>query len=597
MSAGLTAPVRAEDIPLFTNSIVHPEPNHLLYVTLYLANGNTLYLRGFFSPASPEELKVPGGQSKGIDFAYSFVAKAVKLEDGVSPLQRRAQEQITAEWEGAWKGSLQFSRFRWALRTLSKAGEDEYAAVAQAYDKAMAVETDKHKAHAVIEEGKSLSSSGKHREAVASFTRASSFLPIFSGNDDEEEEEDIIAMRLQIHAHRSASTYAIQAYRSSARDCEMLEREYSRPVDLLNSLETGAVKIEEARLYFSVMFRRGQCFEKLGRLEVAAQVYLQTMVIKAMSEDRESTTPKQKKRVKQQQQQQDSAAVGDNVAAQASEAIKTLAIDPNTYLVTGDTYLTEAREFILTSVGWCGDKVHEWILEDHGAVRFTLIPEDAGYDLSDPLADTYDAYEDEMFREVGERATFLYESGVWAHDVEVVAIRPEILKGGDDEFEEEVMRKAGKGGSGDPKLDLVEEAARNMPAYPRCVAGARACPPQDLGGPSGYEAFIKVASGQGGSEKFRSRTEALEFAMANIGYTNDALDSWGGIQGRAKLAVKGARRSSQAGGGAGDANVGGWSPDAFNIDDINDALRTLVGMYEAEDQWEDDEEEEVYTAE
>ncbi|KAI8807342.1 hypothetical protein BJ742DRAFT_812314 [Cladochytrium replicatum] len=484
-------------------------------------------------------------------------------------------------------------------------------------------ESDKHKAHTVIEEGKSLASSGKHREAVASFTRASSLLPIFSGNEDDEEEEDIIAMRLQIHAHRSASTYSIQAYRSAARDCEMLEREYSRPIDLLNSLDTGAVKIEEARTYFSVMFRRGQCYEKLGRLEAAAQVYLQTMVIKAMSEDRESTSPKPKKRGKQQQQES-SAAVGDNVAAQASEAIKTLAIDPNTFLVytlrvtlrgvdppvwrqidvTGDTYLTEAREFILTTMGWCGDKVHEWIIDDHGTVRFTLIPEDAGYNLSDPLADTYDAYEDESlfkvwdaFREVGERATFLYESGVWAHDVEVVAIRPEILRGGDDEFEEEVNRKAGKGGSGDPKLDMVEEAARNMPAYPRCVAGARACPPQDLGGPNGYEAFIKVASGQGGSEKFRSRTEALEFAMANIGYTNDALDSWGGIQGRAKLAVKGTRRSSQAGTGSGDANVGGWNADAFNMDDINDALKTLVGMYEAEDQWEDDEEEESYAAE
>ena len=40
-------------------------------------------------------------------------------------------------------------------------------------------------------------------------------------------------------------------------------------------------------------------------------------------------------------------------------------------------------------------------------------------------------------------------------------------------------------------LEAIEQADSDL-EYPRCVAGARACPPEDVGGTWGYEEFLRV---------------------------------------------------------------------------------------------------------
>lgn len=52
--------------------------------------------------------------------------------------------------------------------------------------------------------------------------------------------------------------------------------------------------------------------------------------------------------------------------------------------------------------------------------------------------------------------------------------------------------------------------------YPCCIGGARACPPEDCGGPSGYAALLEDAIG---ADAFLDEEDAIE-ALANLGKTN-----------------------------------------------------------------------------
>jgi hypothetical protein len=49
----------------------------------------------------------------------------------------------------------------------------------------------------------------------------------------------------------------------------------------------------------------------------------------------------------------------------------------------------------------------------------------------------------------------------------------------------------GDGWEHDVVLELVEPARPGL-LYPRVVAGKRACPPEDVGGPGGYDEFVRV---------------------------------------------------------------------------------------------------------
>ena len=50
------------------------------------------------------------------------------------------------------------------------------------------------------------------------------------------------------------------------------------------------------------------------------------------------------------------------------------------------------------------------------------------------------------------------------------------------------------GDSWEHVLTFEGEYPRDRGRYPRCVAGARACPPEDVGGPPGYEDFIAAVT-------------------------------------------------------------------------------------------------------
>jgi pRiA4b ORF-3-like protein len=123
-------------------------------------------------------------------------------------------------------------------------------------------------------------------------------------------------------------------------------------------------------------------------------------------------------------------------------------------LVPGDTTLRQLHDILQIVMGWTDSHLHQFISNGayYGATEYDeggeleMLPEQR-YRLS------------QIAPEPGARFVYAYDFGDgWDHAVVV------------------------------EKIVSPEPGAR----YPRCVAGKRACPPEDVGGVWGYEAFLKA---------------------------------------------------------------------------------------------------------
>jgi len=119
--------------------------------------------------------------------------------------------------------------------------------------------------------------------------------------------------------------------------------------------------------------------------------------------------------------------------------------------VPGSITLMQLADALLVTMGWLGYHLYEYRI--------------GGEAYGDPDPDFDDGREvrnqrpirlERVVRDIGEQFQFLYDFGDgWVHDVTLEAIaRPE------------------------PRT-----------RYPRVIAGERACPPEDVGGPHGYADF------------------------------------------------------------------------------------------------------------
>jgi len=120
--------------------------------------------------------------------------------------------------------------------------------------------------------------------------------------------------------------------------------------------------------------------------------------------------------------------------------------------VPGDASLAVLHEVVQSAMGWTNSHLHEFEI---GGAR---------YGMPDPDWDDGDVAGEakvKLFRlvGVGERLGYVYDFGDnWAHTL------------------------------------LVKEVIAPEPGvrYPRCASGCGACPPEDVGGPWGYEEFLTV---------------------------------------------------------------------------------------------------------
>lgn len=118
--------------------------------------------------------------------------------------------------------------------------------------------------------------------------------------------------------------------------------------------------------------------------------------------------------------------------------------------VRGATTLAQLHAIVQDAMGW----------QDYHLYKFTIRDED--FEQPDPEAEGKDATRirlRDLPVEVGETFEYVYDFGdEWRHDIALEdRVRP------------------------DPEVE-----------YPLCVDGARACPPEDCGGPGGYAELLRV---------------------------------------------------------------------------------------------------------
>jgi hypothetical protein len=120
--------------------------------------------------------------------------------------------------------------------------------------------------------------------------------------------------------------------------------------------------------------------------------------------------------------------------------------------VPGEVSLAVLHEVVQSAMGWTNSHLHEFEIDGQR------------YGIPDPDWDDQDVTDEakgKLFRLVGQgdRFGYLYDFGDnWAHQLSV------------------------------EKIIDPEPGVR----YPRCVSGQGACPPEDVGGPWGYEEFMTV---------------------------------------------------------------------------------------------------------
>jgi hypothetical protein len=167
-------------------------------------------------------------------------------------------------------------------------------------------------------------------------------------------------------------------------------------------------------------------------------------------------------------------------------------------LVPGEMDLAELHAVLQTAMGWSNSHLHEFEVEDGD--RFGVPDPDWGDGVGDES-------KVRLFRvaEEGSRLRYLYDFGDgWEHDVTVEKV-------------------------GDPQPGT---------RYPRCVAGRRACPPEDVGGPPGYEEFLAALVDQahpehehwtewtgGGFDPAAFDLDATDEALAAIAWTDRPVRS------------------------------------------------------------------------
>ena len=123
--------------------------------------------------------------------------------------------------------------------------------------------------------------------------------------------------------------------------------------------------------------------------------------------------------------------------------------------VPSEIKLSDLSDALEAAMGWYGGHLHAF---QAGGVTYEL-PDPDGFGFGQRAVDERKARLGEVLPTVGSKMRWDYDFGDgWEHDVLVEAVEPR----------------------------------RSDAIYPMCVAGKRACPPEDCGGPWGYGNLLEA---------------------------------------------------------------------------------------------------------
>ena len=157
-------------------------------------------------------------------------------------------------------------------------------------------------------------------------------------------------------------------------------------------------------------------------------------------------------------------------------------------LVPADYSFWDLHVAIQDSMGWSDSHLHMFRERQRKGVEIG-IPDDDGFEDAPVVIPCWKIPISKYFRKCGDKMMYDYDFGDgWTHTVDLEEILPK--------------EKGGK--------------------YPRCIAGERACPPEDCGGTFGYQRILEILKNPKHKE-YESTMQWFEDSSSYMGYDPEAF--------------------------------------------------------------------------
>jgi len=492
---------------------------------------STYFKNGDSFPVKGQKILVTLQPNNKVVEAFVYATDVIPLNNGTDLVFSVAFGNETE----AWGGKLKYSRVRWVVEDINNIEVAEYKTLVEKCDQA--INNLLNKTTPDIEDTIKSAENGlgslSVQEQLESLEKLSETLLISDAFADQQ--AHMLCLRIRL-------AFVMRAYAFCAREAQSMQSALGEPEQFVEEFDQSLHEI-----YFVALIDGAESL--YNGIDDERCIHELLKIRKAIPEvfrDDEETA----------QRLMNKSKVYSDESEISRRSVVTLRVDlpldeaTDVYRVIevyGLTTLEELREYLVASFGWVGAEGDEFIVSDHGPVHIGPTPED-----DSPLVSSLQDEQAVVFlKDVKDTFVWVYDidDDRWLHEIQIVGTREETVK----------------------------EEERDQ--YPKCIDGAGATPPENVGGVRGYKDFLHVTLTEKPSSRFPSKSVALEHASHNIGFSNSALSRCHGVFRRPKkIAVPPPHNMALL---CSDHNIcGDWGRHAFDLGVVNRALHELVQVIE-----------------